>query len=89
MELLGVVRVYFTGLFFYGQFSTHLFSGFMVRAIWWWVGLEGVVRVVADPPPQLSEVVEEEEEEERAASPTRASGPLALIHPSPALLHLK
>ena len=51
----------------------------VVRAIWWWVGLEGVVRVVADPPPQLSEVVEEEEEEEeRAASPTRASGPLAL-----------
>ena len=40
-------------------------------------GLEGVVRVVAGPPPpQLSE--EAEEEEERAASPTRASGPLAL-----------
>ena len=31
------------------------------------------------PPPQLSEEAEEEEEEgERAASPTRASGPLAL-----------
>ena len=41
-------------------------------------GLEGVVRVVAGPPPpQLSEEAEEEEEE-RAASPTRASGPLAL-----------
>ena len=43
-------------------------------------GLEGVVRVVAAAPPQLSEeeAEEEEAEEERAASPTRASGPLAL-----------
>ena len=44
------------------------------------------MRVVAGPPPpQLSEESEEEEEaEERAASPTRASGPLALlINPEP------
>ena len=43
------------------------------------------MRVVAAPPPQLSEGGEEEEEKEgeRAASPTRASGPLALLHQPP------
>ena len=59
--IIGSSESVFYLIVFYGHFSTHFFSGFMVRAIWWWVGLEGVVRVVADPPPQLSEVVVEEE----------------------------